>query len=182
MHKQLLIPLLVITPAIVGFGAAILMYWLFRLSLIENIQKNRSVISGAKVIIGWFLGNGALVSGTFWAFDFEKKTGIEAANAVVFLMYFAAFWLTLAARLRERKTIEQYFVTALHQELSNKEVSVIMLMLRDHTDIIDAAKTLNMSTEEIKVTFASALKKLNALCHKMLKLIIEEIDKQAINK
>jgi hypothetical protein len=146
------------------------MFWFFDVVLRGNLSIPDQLKSLA-IPLAWFIGNGALVFGTFTVFDLPSALRIQEATGVAFLTYLVGFGLTTALICWRKKPS---VIEDLHKYLTQNEVEVVLLILRYNVDPAQAAVTLNIPQTEIEETFQAALKKLAERGSRLLESLTQQ--------
>jgi hypothetical protein len=161
MNTIVLQILVVIGPLVFGFGAAEVMHYLFNVSLTQLSFKDR--FKNLSKVIGWFMGNGALVIGTLhWIL--ANNGELSGANTAAFLSYlggFGAGWIAIG-----RRPVLGF--SELRRHLNELEFDIVVMKYRyDHTDCA-IQELLAITPEEYSKSFVSAHRKLRGLSFETL--------------
>jgi hypothetical protein len=166
MNPIVLQALLVAGPFVFGIGMSALMFWFF--DVVLRRLPTKDLLTNLATVFGWFVGNGALIFGTFTAFDLQELLQIDGATGVAFLTYLIGFGMTVAyIVLRQPPSL----LRDLHKYLTEEEVEVVLLILRYEADPADAAKKLHLPENELQAIYEEALKKLDRRGQRILQAI-----------
>jgi len=145
------------------------MLWLFEYA-VTWISGSEFISSAAK-ILGWFMGNGAFVIALLKMFDFNKMLGSPNANGAAVLGYICGFGLTSGLLALTRRP---HISELLRQVLNNRELEVLLLMLRYSLSSEDAGRRLKMSQEEVEEAFESAIRGLSKRGNSVIALMAKK--------
>ena len=138
-----------------GFGAAALMHVLFDIAIVR--LSNKELFETISKISGWFLGNGALAFTSLKLFNLNSLLSNPSATGLAVVSYMFGFGATcglLAVRVRPS------IVRSLNQVLNNRQLEVLLLVLRYDFSVDEAADKLQISKDGAAVAFEDALKSL----------------------
>ena len=148
---EIIILLLFAAPCAGGTAASLLMFWFFRV-VFRKLSTKDQLRNFAKVL-GWFVGNNAIILPILFAVDFNKAVNAPWGKALLILSYVLGFSVTTSIQaLRREPTIVQ----ELSSYLPPEQVEVVVDVLLSGTDsskispemYLQALRTLNRMRKE----------------------------------
>jgi hypothetical protein len=150
--------------ALFGFGAAGVMFFLF--GVVTRRVPRGHLLANLLKVLSWFTVNGAFVVGTFNLISLDRALDLPHANGYSLLGYLCGFGLTAGllaigrSRLRRKG---QGIKWILQEVMSNAEAEVVLLVLRYHLSLRDAAARMGIRESMARKHYARALAILGGL-------------------
>jgi hypothetical protein len=155
-------------PLLFGTGAAIIMLLLLDIAILGDHEREPGKnLRRALAILGWFLGNSASVVGTLFYVDLAAGLGNPSADSIALLSYLSGFGgvMTILG-VRSLYSSSRARLDRLCPDLTTVESHSVLLVLHYGIAEEHAARVLGISREQLKINYASALRKMARLAKK----------------
>lgn len=158
LYDLLMFVLLGMAPGTFGYGMALLAFWLLEQASIE--LRFEELMKSVPAILGWFLGNGAVVLGVAHLANLTTAIpGVPAGPAIVALGYLLGFGAGMSIRMLAR---DESLVGKLQRYLSGEQIEAVLLMLRYQEEDIDHASALmGVTPDRFKELFQEGMQIIN---------------------
>jgi hypothetical protein len=175
MDMTLVHALLVAGPCAFGLAAAVTMDRIF------GVLNPKGRIKDIGIVLGWFFGNGALVTVSITSAKLAINLGIPIADGIALLSYFLGFGLAVSAIATAKwfltwlaRRRENPLIRILGEHLGRREIDLLLLVLNGGKEVGEAGSELEIPLEIAPKVYSEALKKLQKIGVELFKELAEQ--------